>query len=282
MVACYEEAIDRKHPSCFLFLLDQSGSMADRFGAAVSGIEAPTKSQAAADALNRLIHTISISCAKGEEYRDYFHIGVIGYGGEVKGLLKSDLLPISQLAEEPLRIESREQYDGTGGLISVKFPLWFDPKAEGGTPMRSAFELAKSIVSKWLTDNGESYPPTVINVTDGASTDGEPDDLARDICGLQNVNGSAALIYNCHISHLSTDPVLYPPSGEAFSDEYMHLLYNMSSELPPKLIDAGRSGGLPVQEGSRGFVFNASLSDLIKFLDIGTRTTQMADIRPRA
>jgi hypothetical protein len=48
----------------------------------------------------------------------------------------------------------------------------------------------------------------------------------------------------------------------------------MSSVLPPPLQDAARGEGFRVEEGTRGFVFNADLVSVIRFLDIGTRVAQ--------
>jgi hypothetical protein len=48
----------------------------------------------------------------------------------------------------------------------------------------------------------------------------------------------------------------------------------MSSLLPPKLQAATKGKGLAVGAGSRGFVFNADLVSVIRFMDIGTKVAQ--------
>jgi hypothetical protein len=48
----------------------------------------------------------------------------------------------------------------------------------------------------------------------------------------------------------------------------------MSSALPPQLVEAARAGGLAVGPQARGFVFNADLVAVIRFLDVGTRLTR--------
>ena len=45
----------------------------------------------------------------------------------------------------------------------------------------------------------------------------------------------------------------------------------MSSPLPPRLRDAAAAEGYPVCDTTRGFVFNADLVAVVRFLDIGTR-----------
>jgi hypothetical protein len=48
----------------------------------------------------------------------------------------------------------------------------------------------------------------------------------------------------------------------------------MSSVLPPKLREAAKAEGFNINDNSRGFVFNADLVSVIRFLDIGTRAAQ--------
>ena len=107
----YSAEISRGNPSCFVFLIDQSGSMDDSFG----GDKTKKKADSVATAINKLLQNLVIKCAKGGEVRDYFHVGVIGYGYENNGvgpafsgnLLGKDLVPLSEIANNPSRIEER-------------------------------------------------------------------------------------------------------------------------------------------------------------------------------
>jgi hypothetical protein len=76
----YTAEISRTNPSCFLFLIDQSGSMEDPFR---SGELTKKKADGVADAINRLLQNLVIKCAKSEGIRDYYYVGVIGYGAKV-------------------------------------------------------------------------------------------------------------------------------------------------------------------------------------------------------
>jgi hypothetical protein len=51
----YTAEISRGNPSCFVFLIDQSGSMADVFGA---GEGNQKKADGVADAINRLLQNL--------------------------------------------------------------------------------------------------------------------------------------------------------------------------------------------------------------------------------
>src|SRR5947208_1975411 len=115
----YAAEISRANPSCFLFLIDQSGSMADSFP------DKPMrKADGVADAINRLLQNLVIRCAKEEGVRDYFHVGVIGYGAHVGPafsgpLAGRELVPISEIGNMPARVEERTKKvdDGAGGLV---------------------------------------------------------------------------------------------------------------------------------------------------------------------
>lgn len=75
----YSAEISRTNPTCFLFLIDQSGSMSDPIG----GQSGSRKADGVADAINKLLQNLIIKSSKSEGVRDYFHIGVIGYGADV-------------------------------------------------------------------------------------------------------------------------------------------------------------------------------------------------------
>ena len=77
----YTADISRKTPGCFLFLIDQSGSMTEALG----GQPGLRKMDGAADAVNRILDAISQRCSQGMDVRDYFHIGVITYSTDDGG-----------------------------------------------------------------------------------------------------------------------------------------------------------------------------------------------------
>ena len=273
----YTAEISRATPSCLLFLIDQSGSMSDRVGEA-SG---RSKADRLADAINRLLYELIIRCTKNqaEGPRNYYDVGVIGYGNGVGSALGGplagrDLVPIREVADHPARVESRQRKveDGTGGLIeeTVKFALWFDPVASGGTPMGQALRQACALLEPWVQAHATSFPPIVINITDGEATDGDPRPLAEALHTLATADGNV-LLFNLHLSARPGAPVLYPESEASLPDEFARQLFQMSSLLPPHIREAAGSAGYTVGPQSRGFVFNADIVEVIKFLDLGTR-----------
>ena len=184
----------------------------------------------------------------------------------------------NKIADNPFRIEERTKKveDGAGGLVDqkIKFPVWFESLADCGTPMREALKLARESLADWLMQHPTSFPPIVINITDGESNDGDPTSEAEAIRELSSDDGNV-LLFNLHLSSQRTKPIEFPDSVENLPDEYAKLLFSMSSLLPPHLQEAARQENYSVSERTRGFAFNADLVSVITFLDIGTRPSNL-------
>jgi hypothetical protein len=275
----YQADISRSNPGCFLFLLDQSGSMSDGF----SGGLGHSKADELATIINRLLASLVIRCSKDEGVRDYFDVGVIGYGASVKRALTlasdgTPMVPISRLANAPLRVEDRLQRipDGAGGLVeqTVKFPIWVDPQANGGTPMTEALTQGRQALTTWVQQHPSAFPPVVFNITDGEATDGDPCGAAQALQSLATDDGEA-LLFNVHLSDRRAPSVEFPSTEETLPDSFARRLFSMSSTLPPHLQSAARQEGYAVEDGTRGFVFNADAAAVIQFLDIGTRPANL-------
>ncbi len=259
----YTAEISRSNPACFLFLLDQSGSMSEDIGNSRK-----TKAEAVAEAINTLLLEIILRCVKGKEVLDYFHIGIITYGEEVnfaiKNISNKELIPISELAKNPLRIEITNQ--------NQRKPIWFEPIASGNTPMCKALKKTYSILENWIKTFPNSFPPIVINITDGEATDGDPLEPAEKIKQLKNNDGNV-LLFNIHLSSIDTNPIEFPDNENILPDRFSKLLFKMSSILPQYMRLEAKNAGYKVSDGTRGFVFNANMEALVKFLNIGTRTS---------
>lgn len=276
----YTAEISRTNPSAFLFLIDRSGSMGDPFG---SGEDKKKRADGVADAINRLLQNLVIKCAKAEGVRDYYYVGVIGYGNVVgpafSGTLsEKEMVPISEVAEKPARIEERTKKvdDGAGGLLdqTVKFPVWFDPVANGGTPMCQALNRAQATLKKWLTDHPDCFPPIVINITDGEATDGDPAIPAAGLTNMSSSDGNV-LLFNLHLSSSKAPAIEFADNDEVLPDKYAKLLFKMSSVLPEYMRTIAQQEGFSTSDNTRGFVFNADIVSVIRFLDIGTRPSNL-------
>lgn len=276
----YTAEISRQNPSCFVFLIDQSGSMSDN----IRGQE-KSKAQVLADAINKLLSNLTIKCAKSEGVRDYYHVGVIGYGSSIGvaftgGLAGRELVPISDIANYPARIEERIKKvdDGAGGLIDqkIKFPIWFDPIASGGTPMTQAFAKANQIIDTWLTQYPDCFPPTIIHITDGEATDGDPKNEIKKLADKSSSDGHV-LLFNLHVSsNPNARTIEFPSDIENLPDQYSQMLFETASPLTEFMISIAKNEySLNISENSKGFVLNGDLALIITALDIGTRPSNL-------
>ncbi len=274
----YQAEISRANPTCFLFLVDHSTSMNEP----VMGTEGnPRKSEFVAEALNRVLQSLVVSASKDLDIRPYYQVGIIGYGSEIRSILAcadedSHLAWINEVYEHPLRIEDRvrQEPDGEGGMvdISYKFPIWVEPYSRGSTPMRQVFEEAYRILSQWVLDHPDSYPPTVINLTDGQSNDGQVAIAAENLRSLSTNDGNVLLITLHTSSHPYDQPVVYPTSVEQMPDFSSRAMFTMSSQMPANLRRAAEEIlGVEVDPNSRSIVYNSDIAGIVQGLEIGTR-----------
>ena len=267
--------ITRYTPSCFCFILDQSSSMAEPFGERDG--EAPvTKAEAVALALNNLLRNLILSCSKSDGIRDYFEVAVIGYGAEVgsawQGALRGrELVPISQVAEQVLRLEERPVSLGDGTTETIQAPVWITPQAHGSTTMCTALHLAHDILAFWTAKNPSSHPPVIVHITDGEATDGDPAPYLEALANTGTGNGRSTL-FNVHLSsRRSAQPLSFPDQSAPLHDPYAKLLFDKASYLTPYMRTVAWENGLPLTEQARAFVLNADPSLLVLALEIGTR-----------
>jgi uncharacterized protein YegL len=275
MSGTYKQEISatKNLPGCLIVLLDQSGSMSEQFG-----IDKRTKAVAAARAVNTALESLVDQCTKGESVRDYFHVGVIGYGTNAAvellaggsgpaGLLTTSELETKAQVEE---IETEED-DGTGKLKKERQNKWFDQVCAGGTPMDDALKIACDKLKEWVGKYPNSFPPIVLNITDGETNVPEAAESAaqalRQIC----TSDGDTLLFNCHISATGAAAIEYPASDMGLPDDYSKWLFRISSDIPDSMVSNAQAAGLSVvTAGSRGFVYNATAGKLVKFLRIGT------------
>jgi len=277
----YTAEISRDNPSCFLFLIDQSTSMEDEVSA---GDGKQAKANGVADTMNRWLQELSIKCAKSDGIRDYYHVGVLGYGRRVGPCVNGtspgkEMAPISEIAENPARLEERikKVSDGVGGLLdqTIRFPVWLDPVADGGTPMCRAAGEAKRILTEWLAAHPDCFPPIVIHITDGESTDGDPRERIQELTNLASSDGNV-MVFNIHMSdNPNATSVTFPDSVDELPDEYSKMLFETSSPLTPTMRALCSEHGFNPSETARSFVLNADMILLVQAIDIGTRPANL-------
>ena len=267
----YQRPIDRRHPGCLIFLLDQSGSMAQPIG---GGQASASKADALADIINDLLHSIIRRCVKDPDGppRHYYDIGIIGYGDEARSgfggaLSDRPLASVAEVASATLRVEERD------GVVA---PVWFGPAAQNRTAMCAAFDLAGQVASGWIGAHQDSFPPIVINVSDGKATDGDPGQWAQRLRGLRTLDGEL-LLFNINLSSDAMKPIAFPSHARDLPDDYGRQMFSLSSQLPDFMRKLAKERGLPADVGARGFVCNADFSTVIQALAVGTTLEQIGE-----
>jgi hypothetical protein len=245
-----------------------------------------SKASFVADVLNKTLYTLITSCSKSDGVRNYFDVGVISYAGSqvasgFGGALSGEIVhPIHAISENTLRVEERKKKvdDGAGGVVELKtkFPVWFDPKSAGGTPMRAALGKSIETVGTWCEQHPGSYPPTILHVTDGQSTDGAPEEMADGLRQISTKDGQA-LLFNLHLNTAAGLEIVFPTAETALLDDYSRALFRMSSPLPAHLAKFAGDKGYTITDGSRGFIFNGDPQCVVDFFEIGTRPRLVAD-----
>ena len=273
----YTQRVDRATPSCIVFLVDQSASMYDP----MAGTETP-KSAVVAEQINSTLMELIQRCSKShtEPPRPYFGVAVIGYRTDQSAtpIVEScvnvpgqngDLAWTTDLAQHPLRVEDRTRQTSDGPL-SYRMPIWIEALNDGGTPMCSAFDRAGRIVHSWVQTYPGSFPPIIINLTDGAATDGDPTVWADRVKTLQTTDGQVLLFNIMLASGGALEPVMFPHDVNQLNGKYAQQLFQMSSELPEFMVTAAIRQGYRAEPGARGMSMNADFRAVVSFLNVGT------------
>lgn len=249
--------ISTANPGLIIILVDQSASMEDKFLNPEGG--QVTKAVFAAKAINNCIYEILEGCRSGDKVKDRCHIVVIGYGEETK------VLVAGKASEMDRQIKRMEDVRG------LQMPVWIEPKFSNGTPMHDAFREAEDIISKWMPYYPNSFPPVVINVTDG-----EPNNpplatgAAQRLMSLQMQDGQV-LLFNGHIGESGSAEIRLPANEQSLNHKLAKLMFSISSELPGPMLAAAQNAGFSPTTGARGFLMNAGADSLTKLLIFGSQ-----------
>lgn len=180
--------IGTSNPGCVIFLVDQSWSMNEDW-------ESGKKTEQAALILSRAIHNLGVKCQHEEEIRKRCFVAIISYGDSVNCITEG---MIDEVYEAPIEVKkvNKSIPDGAGGIVVVEteLPIWIKPKANGGTPMHEAFDHATTILTDWIANWQDCFPPVVINITDGEpSNPSLTGDSARTLMNMSTSDGNVLL-----------------------------------------------------------------------------------------
>ena len=282
----YKAKITREHRTAFIILCDRSGSMAEetRFGGQVM-----RKAEAVACIINMLLGELIHRSRRDDGIRDYFDIAVLGYSGSgVQPLLpagdRERFIGIGDLVRLPAPVQQRRMLrtlpGGRRTAVEIGQRQWITPEANGDPPMCRALSAAAVLTGAWcaVPRNRDSFPPIVLNITDGEASDATPQTLLAEAGSIKSVatRDGNVLLFNIHLagSGTQTSAQCFPSNREELPCiRYADLLYDMSSELPTcydDLILASRPGACPP---FRAVGYNCPVEELFAMLAIGTASS---------
>lgn len=282
----YQQQITHHNRGAFVLMLDCSASMG---GMTRLNNVVMSKAEAVALVSNMIIDELMERATRHHIVRDYYDIAVIGYQEQSIRSLLPEVLGngfvsvkyLSKFAPAHKVIHLDQQLDN-GGVVSSPFSYrpWINPISAGHTPMYEALIELHAIVEEWCScsDNYHSFPPVVINITDGECNDASAEDLVTIAQSIKNTHTADGhtLFINVHLSTLDelTSSTLFPAErGYSTEDGYRQMLFDMSSSIPqslePLIADIVQS-----QEAGpyRAVAFNASPIELFSILNIGSES----------
>ena len=262
-----------------MLLIDQSGSMDEE--CVINGRDT-TKARAVAAIANTFIEEVIDRSHRERGVGDYFDIAVIGYGGEeAKSLFGQRFRRITEF--DSMYVPTAKYYITrklpTGESIDLYFSQrqWVEPVAKGRTPMGSALRMARTMCAAWCRKHPQSFPPIVINISDGEATDYPEEELTRLAERLKMVatEDGNLLFFNIHINSGTPDNstiLKWPASGEPLPNiKHAKLLHDLSSTLPPlysETIASLKGHYTPLEY--RAVCYNTSCEELIGAMHIGS------------
>jgi hypothetical protein len=275
----YQKRITRKNPGLVVFLLDRSDSMKQKWGNLPYSL-----AEGAANALNAILLDLLFTSQvePGKPYH-YFDVGVFGYGlrpatrdegvepAFAGNLAGQPIIPLPNLRDN--QVGMRDEPSEDIGAPPSRVPVWIEAAYGHKTPMCEAIAVAGGHVYNWTSEHPDSFPPIVINITDGMVTDSpfqgaSIDDWAQRLVGIQTSDGPT-LLFNIFLSPTPANTVVFPPTPAGLPVPGPDL-FRISSPLPPPMVANAAGAGMILQPGARGFAFNADRQTLAAFLNVGT------------
>jgi uncharacterized protein YegL len=264
--------ISRANPTALVFLIDQSGSMKDPIGSTGA-----SKAAYVADVVNRTITQLITRNQKRTMIHDRVEVSLVTYqgshaavdprlhGNRGKFLKLSELHPVARVEERKKLVQSAS---GEFTEQLKRTPIWFDPVADGDTPMVRALNYTADLLEDWCSFHRNAYPPTIIHVTDGDSKDGDPQPAAERIKSIRT-NEAPCILMNMHVNTHDYDAILFPNSDRGL-DNYGQALFRMSSRFTPWLVTVAERSGHKVDPQSRLFAYKAGSADVVNFFELGS------------
>jgi len=236
--------------------------------------------------LNQLIVAVDVEVAVVGYCGDGSNGADVGcrWGGPLTGRRFVSSMDLNSF---PLIVENRVCRAGmpsaTEQEATVPFPIWYVPRiGESILPVLGYAYCRHLIVAGTTPDTVWDRPPLVISFVSDLAPQSMEMAVER-VMGLSSPGGPP-LLFHVHLGgSTSGRPLLYPASDGHLVPGPPCDLFRWSSALPAYMIAFLRTCQVPVNQGARGMIYNASLADLIRMLSLAKSYAQrgvLESLRP--
>lgn len=278
----YASLASRQHKGLLVLLLDQSYSMDDPFAGSAN-----TMADGIAMAINSLLRDEVLVATNHDGVKDRLDLAVIGYGSDDEGspivvpafigpLAGREIVSLREISCNPARIDGPSGLTARGEAeihdMNQMIPVWIDSKTRGNGPICWALVKACELLDAWIPQHPKSFPPVVVNITDGIpggdDTDAAP--YAESVRQRSTEDGEV-LFFNCCLAACPDTPLLFPDDAEEMPDAFARYFFEMSSILPQPFLSAAKACGENLRPMARGFAYHADMLALKRFLRVVCR-----------
>lgn len=285
----YSQIITTKHRTALAMLLDLSGSMGEVIDFEGSKM---LKGESLAKICNKILRELYMRSNCCGELCDYFDVAILGYSGSgVQSLIgecvESPFVSITKLfegcEEEGIaELVAMTPFDNHERLAEVSSSV-IRVATEGASPMYEGMLYMQGALERWCkkTENYDSFPPSLIHITDGHSTDCDLDsiiDISNRVTHLATNDGEV-LLYNIQLEDSAySESIIFPTNREIAQiyNPYTKTLALAASPLPKNFEDlANELRATRSIDGYRCMGCNVAMIDVLAMMSIGTLSTHV-------
>ena len=272
----YRQTISTDNPALVIIAIDQSGSMMGPF---TNHSMIVSKSEIASMIASAMIDEMIYRSRQRGVLHRYFDFSILGYSRQdVYPLVNSSIHPAPITVLDGIQPTFKRRTiehltpDNHLFLALERYSEWIIPQAAGITPMVDMLDTVTEIVSEWCNNqqNQDSFPPIIINITDGLDGTEYNRHLFQRCEELKQIGtkDGKCLLFNIYIDSTPPSERHNFPNLETLSADCNILpLARMSSILPELFHPLARKHNSTAEPDYRALCYNAVGLSIIPLLN---------------
>lgn len=214
---------------------------------------------------------VCMDCGTAQNPKDFFDIGMLGYGKEAVPVFHDAVIPLNSLIKNGPARTSQVRAKKSRTHSAQTNLQWYEPVAEGpDANMSGAYDLAADVLSDWMKRHPNSIPPLLINITDGNPATLPSAAVIEKVSAIKNRTDNPLVLLNCLITEECEQGLFLPSYLPRTAPADARLLFDISSPLVGMLRSLKANMPAGISREARGFVYNPSVPQLDQFLEICT------------